>query len=81
MKQTILIGVYSLTQLYIRRFTMLPKDPVMLLSYMNMKLRDNYSSLDALCDDLEINNEELAEIIGKLEGIGYKYNSERNQFA
>ncbi|MBR4356656.1 MAG: DUF4250 domain-containing protein [Butyrivibrio sp.] len=60
---------------------MLPKDPVMLLSFMNMKLRDNYSSLDALCDDLEINNEELAEIIGKLEGIGYKYNSERNQFA
>lgn len=60
---------------------MLPKDPVMLLSYMNMKLRDNYSSLDALCDDLEINNEELAEIIGKLEGIGYEYNSERNQFA
>ena len=60
---------------------MLPKDPVMLLSYMNMKLRDNYSSLDMLCDDLEINNEELAEIIGKLEGIGYKYNSERNQFA
>ena len=59
---------------------MLPKDPVMLLSFMNMKLRDNYSSLDALCDDLEINNEELAEIIGKLEGIGYKYNSERNQF-
>ena len=60
---------------------MLPKDPVMLLSYMNMKLRDNYSSLDALCDDLEINKEELAEIIGKLEEIGYKYNSERNQFA
>lgn len=60
---------------------MLPKDPVMLLSYMNMKLRDNYSNLDALCDDLEINKEELAEIIGKLEGIGYKYNSERNQFA
>ena len=60
---------------------MLPKDPVMLLSYMNMKLRDNYSSLDALCDDLEINNEELAEIIGKLEGIGYKYDSERNQFS
>ena len=59
---------------------MLPKDPVMLLSYMNMKLRDNYSSLDMLCDDLEINNEELAEIIGKLEGMGYKYDSGRNQF-
>ena len=59
---------------------MLPQDPVMLLSYMNMKLRDNYSSLDALCDDLEINKDELANIVSKLEGIGYTYNSERNQF-
>ena len=41
---------------------MLPQDPVMLLSYMNMKLRDNYSSLEALCDDLDISKEELAEI-------------------
>ena len=60
---------------------MLPQDPVMLLSYMNMKLRDNYSSIEALCDDLDISKEELAGIIGKLEGIGYKYNSERNQFS
>ena len=30
----------------------LPKDPIMLLSVVNMKLRDTYSSLDALCDDL-----------------------------
>ena len=59
---------------------MLPQDPVMLLSYMNMKLRDNYSSLDALCDDLEINKDELANIVSKLEGIGYTYRSERNQF-
>ena len=59
---------------------MLPQDPVMLLSFMNMKLRDNYSSLDALCDDLEINKEELAEIIGKLEGIGYKYDPDSNKF-
>ena len=60
---------------------MLPQDPVMLLSYMNMKLRDNYSSLEALCDDLDISKEELAEIIGQLEGIGYKYDPERNQFS
>ena len=59
---------------------MLPQDPVMLLSFMNMKLRDNYSSLDALCDDLEINKDELANIVSKLEGIGYTYSSERNQF-
>jgi len=60
---------------------MLPQDPVILLSYMNMKLRDNYASLEALCDDLEISKEELAEIIGKLEGIGYKYDPGKNQFA
>ena len=29
---------------------MIPKDPVMLLSYVNLKLRDFYSSLDALCE-------------------------------
>ena len=60
---------------------MLPQDPVMLLSFLNMKLRDNYSSLDSLCDDLDITKEELAEITGKLEGIGYKYNPDRNQFS
>ncbi|MEE3495562.1 MAG: DUF4250 domain-containing protein [Butyrivibrio sp.] len=60
---------------------MLPQDPVMLLSFLNMKLRDNYSSLDALCDDLDISKEELAEITGKLEEIGYTYNPDRNQFS
>ena len=33
---------------------MLPQDPAMLLSYVNMKLRDQYASLDDLCDDLDI---------------------------
>ncbi len=32
---------------------MLPQDPVILLSYVNTKLRDDYPTLDALCDDLE----------------------------
>ena len=30
----------------------LPKDPVMLLSYLNTQLRDNYDSLEALCDEI-----------------------------
>ena len=30
----------------------LPEDPMMLFSFINMKLRDNYSSLDELCDDM-----------------------------
>ena len=32
----------------------LPKDPVMLLSVVNTKLRDYYTSLDALCEDMQL---------------------------
>ncbi len=56
---------------------MIPKDPVMLLSFINMKLRDFYPSLSALCDDLDVSETEIKE---KLAGVGYEYNSERNQF-
>ena len=56
---------------------MLPKDPIILLSVINTKLRDYYSSLDALCDDL---NADKLEIIKKLKAVGYEYNQNRNQF-
>ena len=56
---------------------MLHQDPVILLSYVNTKLRDDYPSLDALCDDLDADREELVQ---KLEGINYRYSLERNQF-
>jgi len=56
---------------------MLPSDPIMLLSFVNMKLRDVYSSLDALCEDMDENKE---EIIAKLAIVGYEYSKERNQF-
>lgn len=56
---------------------MLPNDPVILLSVINTKLRDYYSSLDALCDDLNVDKEELTK---KLSMIGYSYKPERNQF-
>lgn len=55
----------------------IPKDPVMLLSYVNLKLRDYYSSLDALCDDLGLDPGEIEE---KLRGAGCSYDSARNQF-
>lgn len=55
----------------------MPKDPVMLLSYVNLKLRDAYSSLHDLCLSENVSEE---EIISKLESIDYKYNSELNQF-
>lgn len=55
----------------------LPKDPNMLLSYMNMMLRDRYSSLEDFCltNDIEIN-----EITDKLKAIGYQYDEKLNQF-
>lgn len=56
---------------------MIPNDPAMLLSFINLKLRDFYSSLDALCDDLDIDR---AEIDDKLSIIGYHYDKEKNQF-
>ncbi|MDD6733853.1 MAG: DUF4250 domain-containing protein [Lachnospiraceae bacterium] len=56
---------------------MLPNDPHLLVSVINMKLRDFYASLDALCDDLD---EDKASVIAKLNEIGYRYDKERNQF-
>ncbi len=57
---------------------MLPNDTVMLLSYINLKLRDFYPSLDALCEDLDIDREELTE---KLAAINYRYDEGTNRFA
>ena len=59
---------------------MLPQDPAMLLSYINTQLRDNYDSLDALTDGLDISKEEKNAITDKLTAIGYVYNAESNQF-
>lgn len=54
-----------------------PKDPAMLLSWTNMKLRDFYGSLDELCEDLEIDRNELEK---RLNQAGFEYNSELNKF-
>ena len=56
---------------------MLPKDPNMLLSVINMKLRDFYPSLDALCDDLD---EDKEDILKRMSDAGYTYNEENNCF-
>lgn len=56
---------------------MIPKDPVMLLSFINLKLRDYYSSFEALCDDLDVDDKEITD---KLASIDYYYNKEKNQF-
>ena len=54
-----------------------PKDPIMLMSWVNMKLRDFYPSLETLCEDLEIAENELLERLG---AAGFEYNRELNKF-
>lgn len=55
----------------------IPNDPIMLLSFLNTKLRDEYNTLDLLCDDLNLNKD---EIIKKLSLVDYQYDASINQF-
>ncbi len=54
-----------------------PNDPIILLSFINTKLRDNYSSLELLCDDLNL---DIDTIKTKLSSIGYVYDRNLNKF-
>lgn len=56
---------------------MIPKDPVMLLSFVNTQLRDYYPSLSELCEDKQLNQEDLER---KLNQIDYFYDAGKNQF-
>ena len=55
----------------------LPEDPMMLYSFINMKLRDFYPSLDALCEDMNVEKE---VIVRTLKRVGFEYNPERNRY-
>lgn len=55
----------------------LPTDPIILLSYVNTKLRDQYSSLDEFCRAENVNKEDLEE---RLRAVGFEYIAQINQF-
>lgn len=55
----------------------IPNDPVILLSYINTKLRDEFTNLDELCRSLCISRDEIER---KLALIGYVYNENTNSF-
>ena len=55
----------------------IPQDPIILCSYINMLLRDDYPSLDALCEDKEIDRQTLED---KLKAVGFEYDPEHNRF-
>ena len=55
----------------------LPKDPAMLLSYVNTELRDNYPDLEDFCLS---NNVDINDLVGRLRSIDYVYDERSNQF-
>ncbi len=55
----------------------IPKDPAILLSFVNTQLRDNYPSLDEMCASLNINKD---DIVNSLKKLDYTYNSTHNRF-
>lgn len=55
----------------------LPKDPMMLFSIINTKLRDRYGSLEELCDDLDVDKESLIRILRE---VGFEYSPDLNKF-
>ena len=58
-------------------FEELPKDPMPLLSVINTKLRDYYSNLDLLCEELQIDRKTLTK---RLAEIDYEYDPAQNRF-
>ncbi len=55
----------------------LPQDPVMLMSFINTRLRDQYPTLEALCDDMDISPDQLCR---RLADAGFIYLRDINQF-
>lgn len=56
---------------------MIPKDPAMLFSFINMRLRDFGMNLDELCDDLDVERDEIESVLAR---IDYHYDAQKNQF-
>ena len=56
----------------------LPQDPFMLLGVVNMKLRDQYASLDELCEDLQVERKALE---ARLAAAGFEYLAAHKRFA
>lgn len=56
---------------------MIPKDPAMLLSYMNLQLRDHYESFEDFCKSTGADG---TDICSRLKMIDYEYDAGQNQF-
>lgn len=55
----------------------IPQDPIILVSYVNTKLRDQFATLEELCQTCNLDEEELRTT---LDSIDYQYDETTNQF-
>ena len=55
----------------------LPSDPMILFSVVNTKLRDEYPSLEALCNDMQVDRQQLE---ARLAQAGFEYTPAQNKF-
>lgn len=55
----------------------IPKDPFMLLSYINTQLRDSYPSMEDLCRALSLSKEEIDKTLA---AVDYSYDSKLNRY-
>ncbi len=72
-----IFAIYTTVKRAIFHMESLPRDPYMLLSMINMKLRDQYATLDELCDDLDVDRGELERQLGT---AGFEYDANTNSF-
>lgn len=68
---------HSMLDAEMRKTMNIPNDPMILLSYLNIQLRDFYPSLTELCKALSLDEE---DIINKMAMIKYHYDTEHNRF-
>ena len=54
-----------------------PQDPIILVSFVNTKLRDQFATLEELCQTYELNQAKLCQT---LDSIDYQYDETTNQF-
>lgn len=71
------MAMIPINYIYKEKIMNLPNDPVMLLSFINTQLRDNYSSLSDLASSLGVSEEDIKN---KLAAINYEYDSQQNKF-
>ncbi len=55
----------------------IPQDPIILVSYVNTKLRDQFATLDEFCQTYALDKESLCST---LDSVDYQYDEKTNQF-